>query len=90
MRVELCNEHECYINNQTLLHLLHSQSHLHLLHFLWFLVPESSMAINKWLNIIVDGNSALRTYWPNILSHFLEKILRLLLKKIIFSSNFIL
>ncbi|XP_027925464.1 mediator of RNA polymerase II transcription subunit 25-like [Vigna unguiculata] len=34
------------------------------------------MAINKWLNIIVDGNSALRTYWPNILSHFLEKILR--------------
>ncbi|QCD92142.1 mediator of RNA polymerase II transcription subunit 25 [Vigna unguiculata] len=34
------------------------------------------MAIKKWLNIIVDGNSALRTYWPNILSHFLEKILR--------------
>ncbi|KOM54293.1 hypothetical protein LR48_Vigan10g018500 [Vigna angularis] len=34
------------------------------------------MAPKKWLNILVDGSSALGPYWPNIVSEYLEKIVR--------------
>ncbi|XP_022633041.1 mediator of RNA polymerase II transcription subunit 25-like [Vigna radiata var. radiata] len=34
------------------------------------------MANNKWLNITVDGNSALASYWPSIFSDCLQKIVR--------------
>ncbi|TKY44677.1 Mediator of RNA polymerase II transcription subunit 25 [Spatholobus suberectus] len=34
------------------------------------------MANRKWLNIIVDGNSALGPHWPNIVSEYLEHIVR--------------
>ncbi|KAL3033355.1 hypothetical protein AAZX31_02G133500 [Glycine max] len=34
------------------------------------------MATNKWLNIVVDGNSALCPYWPKIVSDYLKKIVR--------------
>ncbi|KAL3011255.1 hypothetical protein AAZX31_07G190000 [Glycine max] len=34
------------------------------------------MTTNKWLNIVVDGNSALGPYWPKIVSDYLEKIVR--------------
>ncbi|WVZ15049.1 hypothetical protein V8G54_012615 [Vigna mungo] len=34
------------------------------------------MAAKKWLNILVDGSSALAPYWPNIVSEYLEKIVR--------------
>ncbi|KAL9324546.1 hypothetical protein ACSQ67_009403 [Phaseolus vulgaris] len=31
---------------------------------------------NKWLNIVVDGNSALAPYWPSIFSDCLQNIVR--------------
>ncbi|KAK7314514.1 hypothetical protein VNO77_33040 [Canavalia gladiata] len=34
------------------------------------------MVAKKWLNIIVDGNSALGPYWPQIVSDYLVKIVR--------------
>ncbi|KAG5023440.1 hypothetical protein JHK85_019782 [Glycine max] len=38
------------------------------------------MTTNKWLNIVVDGNSALGPYWPKIVSDYLEKIVSEYLK----------
>ncbi|KEH27075.1 mediator complex subunit 25 von willebrand factor type A protein [Medicago truncatula] len=34
------------------------------------------MENKRWLNIVVDGNKALEKYWTDILSNYLEKIVR--------------
>ncbi|XP_039691161.1 mediator of RNA polymerase II transcription subunit 25 isoform X2 [Medicago truncatula] len=34
------------------------------------------MENKRWLNIVVDGNKALEQYWTDILSNYLEKIVR--------------
>ncbi|CAJ1951853.1 unnamed protein product [Sphenostylis stenocarpa] len=51
-------------------------SHENPVHLVQFSVPENSMATKKWLNIVVDGNSALSPYWPNIFSDCLQNIVR--------------
>lgn len=43
-------------------------------YFLLLSFLETSMAAKKWLNIIVDSNSALGPHWGKLVSKYLEKI----------------